>query len=1146
MNNKFLKNYSKEFEAFALSKVFEISDESIHIHLFDREGDLKQFSDNIKFFNRQIEVIIFPSWDCLPYSNTSPRKEIISKRYSALRASKSADKNRKIILMSLDSILQKIIPINEIFSKSFFLCTDQDVNFRSLIEWLEKMGYSRQENVYSVGEYALRGGILDIYVPEIEHPIRLDFFGKKLEKIRTFDPSSQRSNGSIKEVKIFPVSEIILEEQTIDRFRQNYRRTVGTVQMSDRVYNSISEKVLVEGIEHWLPLFTPNLESIFSAFRGASFSYDHDLNVMIDRKWEQIIESRSYDLKADRNNNNKLFLIEPDLHYLSPGEFKKSIRFYHIKKIDEIFTDKLETIYNSTKDFSVERNKEDISLFNEVVKYMRQRLDQRSIILSGASEGSIKRLLNVLKEHDLNITRKIESVTEVDDHTTQIYFAVTQLDMGFSTDQFEIITEKAIFGGKLRSGKAAKRRDFTAVFEDLNSLNVEDLVVHIDYGIGKFRGLKNFEINGVNNDFLEINYAGSDKIFLPVENIELISPLGLSDAKLDKLGSANWQLRKATIKKKIKLIAEKLIKVAAERKLVSTKKVFVQNDLFQEFCNRFPYEETPDQLQSIKDVVEDLSRGNPMDRLICGDVGFGKTEVAIRAAFLMVTDNRQVVLVAPTTLLAKQHYEIFEKRFDSYPIKIKMLSRLTSASDVNNIKEGVSNGDINILIGTHSVINKNLKFINLGLLIVDEEQSFGVGQKEQLKSLFPKVHILTLSATPIPRTLQMAFSGIRDLSLINTPPKNRMPIETNVIEFDRATIRSAIMREIKRDGQVFFVVPRIKDIRAIEDFLNDVLPEIKYMVATGKTNNRELEKTISDFYYGEFDLLVSTNIVGSGLDVQRANTIIIYKAELFGLSQLYQIRGRVGRSNKRAFAYLVTKENANLTKTAKKRLDLIKELNSLVSGFTLSSQDLEMRGSGNILGEEQTGQVNEVGVSLYQEMLQKTINSLKLNKNEGDNSYLEENWSPVIRIPTTARIPEKYIKDSGLRLSFYRRLSNFKTQVELESLLAELIDRFGKLPKEIINLANILKIKEKCKYLEIELLEVGAKGITVKFRDGKVENVTGLLAFIESDKDNVKPTNEKLFIKREKGENLSSAYNLLKNIEKFLKKEAPSKEGASY
>tara|TARA_Y100001933_G_scaffold255738_1_gene299277 strand:- start:518 stop:2104 length:1587 start_codon:yes stop_codon:yes gene_type:complete len=528
-----------------------------------------------------------------------------------------------------------------------------------------------------------------------------------------------------------------------------------------------------------------------------------------------------------------------------------------------------------------------------------------------------------------------------------------------------------------------------------------------------------------------------------------------------------------------------------------------------------------------------------MDRLICGDVGFGKTEVAIRASFIMVTENKQVVVAAPTTLLAKQHTEIFEKRFDGYPIKIKMLSRLTKVLEVDQIEKELSNGDVDILIGTHSVINKNLKFNDLGLVIIDEEQSFGVDQKEQLKSLFPKIHVLTLSATPIPRTLQMAFSGIRDLSLINTPPKNRMPIETNVIDFDQGTIRSAIMREVKRDGQIFFVVPRIKDIRPIEEFLNHYVPEAQYMVATGKTSNTELEKTISAFYYGEFNLLVSTNIVGSGLDIPRANTIIIYRAELFGLSQLYQIRGRVGRSNKRGFAYLVTKEKTSLTENAKKRLNLIKELNSLVSGFTLSSQDLEMRGSGNILGEEQTGQVNEIGVSLYQEMLQKTINSLKLNKNDINGSNLEENWAPVIRIPVTARIPENYIKDSALRLSFYRRLSNFDNRVQLEALLAELIDRFGKLPSDIINLANILKIKEKCKSLEIELLEVGAKGITIKFREGKVENIIGLLAFIESDKNNIKPSNEKLFIKIKKGNPLNISYTLLKNMEKFIKKKAP-------
>ncbi len=1139
MKNKFIENYSKEFQAFALSTIFENSDKSLHIHLLSREGELKQFSDNLKFFNNELDVIVYPSWDCFPYSNISPRKEIVSKRHSALRASKRKSQNRKIILMSIDSILQRIVPVTESNVKSFSIDINQEVDFSRLIEWLEKIGYLRQENVYSVGEYAVRGGILDIFVPEVKYPVRLDFFGTKLEKIRTFDPSSQRSNGSVNNVKIFPVSEIILDEQSIDIFRQNYRRSIGTVKTNDRVYNSISDNVLVEGIEHWLPLFNSKLEPIFSVLSGASLSYDNDLQVMVENKWEQIVESRNFDLKAVSNSDNKLSMLEPSLHYLSPSAFRKAIRFYHINKVDHIFSNKLKKTYSSTKDFAVERNKQDISLFNEVVKYLREGVRKRTMIISGHSEGSIKRLVSVLKEHNLNIVRKIENINQIYDTPRDIYYTVSQLDIGFSTSQFEIITEKAVFGGKLRSGRAAKRRNLTSVFEDLHSLSIKDLVVHIDYGIGMFMGLKNFEINGVNNDFLEINYAGSDKIFLPVENIELISQLGLSDAKLDKLGSANWQMRKATVKNKIKLIAEKLIKVAAERKLVNTKKISLQKDLFQEFCDRFPYEETPDQLQAISDVVKDLSTGNPMDRLICGDVGFGKTEVAIRASFIMVTENKQVVVAAPTTLLAKQHTEIFEKRFDGYPIKIKMLSRLTKVLEVDQIEKELSNGDVDILIGTHSVINKNLKFNDLGLVIIDEEQSFGVDQKEQLKSLFPKIHVLTLSATPIPRTLQMAFSGIRDLSLINTPPKNRMPIETNVIDFDHGTIRSAIMREVKRDGQIFFVVPRIKDIRPIEEFLNHYVPEAQYMVATGKTSNTELEKTISAFYYGEFNLLVSTNIVGSGLDIPRANTIIIYRAELFGLSQLYQIRGRVGRSNKRGFAYLVTKEKTSLTENAKKRLNLIKELNSLVSGFTLSSQDLEMRGSGNILGEEQTGQVNEIGVSLYQEMLQKTINSLKLNKNDINGSNLEENWAPVIRIPVTARIPENYIKDSALRLSFYRRLSNFDNRVQLEALLAELIDRFGKLPSDVINLANILKIKEKCKSLEIELLEVGAKGITIKFREGKVENIIGLLAFIESDKNNIKPSNEKLFIKIKKGNPLNISYTLLKNMEKFIKKKAP-------
>ena len=1136
MVKKNTKYNGLEFEAFLLSRIFEKSNKSTHIHLLSREGELKQFSEILRFFNNEADLFVFPSWDCLPYSNISPGKKIVARRNGVLRSVLKDSKNSKIILLSVDSALQKIVPIDEFIGKRFPLVVGKEVNFNSLVSSLDKFGYTKQANVYSIGEYAIRGGILDIYAPESKNPVRLDFFGKKLESIRTFIPSTQRSNGSIKSTLIFPVSEICLNESLVSTFRQNYRKTVGAFKTDDRVYSSISENKLIEGIEHWLPLFFPRLQSVFSCFAGASLSYDRNFFSAIKSKWEQIVEGRNFDLKSIKNNKNKLAYMEPSSLYLSPSQLKKALSFNDIKEIDLKEDYQLASKYSSTKDFAVERNKENVSLFHEVSKYIRAQQKKRSIILSGHSEGSIQRLLSVLKEYGLFVEKRITNIGQIFSHPNQLFYTVSELDKGFLTPKFEIITEKSIFGGKLRSNKAKKYNKPTAVFEDLNSLNYRDLVVHIDYGIGMFLGLKNFDINGVKNDFLEIKYSGSDKVFLPVENIELISSLGLSEAKLDKLGSANWQLRKATVKKRIKVVAENLIKVAAERKLLNSEKILIQKDIFNEFCDRFPYEETPDQIQAIEDVIKDLSSGNPMDRLICGDVGFGKTEVAIRAAFIMVTENRQVVLASPTTLLAKQHLETFKKRFDGYSIKIEMLSRLTKTSEVNLIKSEIAKGNINIVIGTHSVIRKSLKFDNLGLVIIDEEQSFGVDQKEQLKAIFPKSHVLTLSATPIPRTLQMAFSGIRDLSLINTPPKNRMPIETLVLEFDEGTIRSAVMREIKRDGQIFFVVPRIKDIPTVLNFLDEIVPEVKYMVATGKTSNKELENTISDFYFGGFDLLVSTNIIGSGLDIPKANTIIIFRAELFGLSQLYQIRGRVGRSNKRAFAYLVTKSTASLTDTARKRLDLIKELNSLVSGFTLSSQDLEMRGSGNILGEEQTGQINEVGVSLYQEMLEKTITALKSEKLYGNNNTFEENWSPVIKIPKTARIPESYIEDSSLRLVFYRKISSFKDSIELESLLAELIDRFGKLPKDVINLVNIIKIREKCKELEIESFEVGSKGVTIKFRQGKIRNIEGLLAFIESDKENIVPSNEKIFVKMDRGETLTSSYKLLKIIEKFMKK----------
>ncbi|MDC3067979.1 transcription-repair coupling factor [Paracoccaceae bacterium] len=1144
MTVKFFEKYGREFQAFILSKIFTKTNFDKHVHFISREGDLIQFAEMIRFFNKHIEVLVYPSWDCLPYSNVSPGRDVVSKRYKALKSVFKKTGKQKIFLLSADSALQKIISPSDMLQKSFSLVKGQDLDFSNFITNLEEFGYARQATVYSLGEYSIRGGILDIFVSEKKYPIRLDFFGHKLESIRTFDPSTQLTNGKLETVTIFPVREICLNETLISTFRQNYRKTIGTVKTDDRIYNSISENILVEGTEHWLPLFHNNLQPVIQHLHGSSFSYDNGFTHSIENKWDQIVEGRNFDLK--NLSKSKLALLDPSEMYVSPIDFKKIFNNTDLKVIDLNSFNDFNDHYIPPKDFAIERNKTDTFLFSEIVKYIKARHKKHSIILSGQSQGSVERLLNTFREYGLVFDKKFSNFEEITASSKQLLYSVSQLDDGFSWKNFEIITEKAIFGENLKNKRDRKFSKPTAVFEDLNSINIGDFVVHIDYGIGQFVGLKNIQIDEIKNDFLEIQYFGSDKIFLPVENIDLISPLGLADAKLDKLGSANWQARKANVKKRIKIIAEKLIKVAAKRKLVNSEKISIQKDIWQEFSDRFPYQETPDQLQAIDDVISDFSKGNPMDRLICGDVGFGKTEVAIRASFALVTQGKQVVLATPTTLLAKQHEETFKKRFDGYPIEIRMLSRLTKNHSAREIKIGVGKGDIDILIGTHSVINKKLEFYNLGLAIIDEEQSFGVDQKEQLKSKFPDLHILTLSATPIPRTLQMAFTGIRDLSLINTPPKNRMPIETSVLDFDEGTLRSAILRETNRNGQVFFVVPRIKDIKSIESFLSERIPNINYRVATGKTKNRDLEKTIADFYYGDFDLLVSTNIIGSGIDIPRANTIIIYKAELFGLGQLYQIRGRVGRSNKRAFAYLVTNDIESLTDVAKKRLYLIKELSSLVSGFTLSTQDLEMRGSGNILGEEQTGQMNEVGVSLYQDMLEKTIASLQLDKSTGEKALLEENWSPTIRIPMTARIPESYINDSALRLSFYRRLSSSNASIEIEALLSELIDRFGELPGDIKNLVNVIKIRDMCKSLQIETFEVGNKGITIKFREGKLKNIAGFLAFIESDRESIVPNNEKLFIKTKEKNTLKLSYKILKNLEIYLKKNAPSEEDASY
>jgi transcription-repair coupling factor (superfamily II helicase) len=716
----------------------------------------------------------------------------------------------------------------------------------------------------------------------------------------------------------------------------------------------------------------------------------------------------------------------------------------------------------------------------------------------------------LIEDEGLSETIEIKNGTRLG--KSCLYFAVWALEHGFETDDLTVISEQDVLGDRLIRQRSKKRKADNFLTE-AQSLSPGDLVVHVDHGIGRYHGLEVITAAGASHECLLLEYAEKSRLYLPVENIELLSRYGHEEGLLDRLGGGAWQAKKAKLKQRIREMAERLIRVAAERELRKAPVLNPPEGMWDAFCARFPYQETDDQLAAIGDVLDDLDAGRPMDRLVCGDVGFGKTEVAMRAAFAAAMSGLQVAVIAPTTLLARQHAKNFADRFRGFPLNIRQLSRFVGTKEAEQTRKGLADGTVDIVIGTHAVLAKSVNIKSLGLLIIDEEQHFGVQHKERLKQMRSDIHVLTLTATPIPRTLQLSLSGVRDLSIIGTPPVDRLAIRTFVSEFDAITIREGLLREHYRGGQSFYVVPRISDLPEIEQFLREQCPELTYVVAHGQMAAGELDDRMNAFYDGKFDVLLATTIVESGLDIPTANTIVIHRADMFGLSQLYQIRGRVGRSKTRAYAYLTTKPNAKLTVTAQKRLRILSSLDTLGAGFTLASQDLDIRGAGNMLGEEQSGHMRDVGYELYQSMLEEAI--AKIRSGQSEAVLDDDQWAPQINLGVSVLIPEDYVPDLDVRLGLYRRLSQLSTKVELEGFAAELIDRFGKLPKEVNTLMLIVRIKAMCKKAGIAKLDGGHKGATIQFHNDKFASPQGLVEFISDQRGLAKIKDNKIVIRRD-------------------------------
>jgi transcription-repair coupling factor (superfamily II helicase) len=1055
------------------------------------------------FFAPEIEVFSFPAWDCQPYDRASPTPGVLAERMgtlSRLVRSRGGDRPR-LVITTANAFVQKVPPIGWVSSQALAAAPGNALDMDDLTRWLEHNGFQRTATVRDSGEYAVRGGIIDLHAAGALGPIRLDFFGDTLESIRQFDPETQRSTGTLRALELIPTSEFQMTSGAIRRFRQAYVAAFGAATKGDLLYEAVSEGRRYPGMEHWTPLFHEGMSRLIDYVPGATILFDH---MAMDAARERLAQVADYH-QARRSGLDALAPgatpykpLPPETLYWTGAELDGLSSLVTMTPFSVPEGGSITSVALGARKgriFAAERADAGANVFDAAATHLGAlRKAGKRVVVGAWSDGSRDRLAGVLADHGLGKAEPVRSLASLRALPEGVVgLAVLPLDAGFELADLAIVSEQDILGERMVRAKAPSKRakDFIA---EVGSLSAGDVVVHVNHGIARFVGLKTVTALGSPHDCLELHYHGGDKLFLPVENIELLSRYGGEDSEvqLDRLGGGAWQARKAKLKKRILDMARQLIKIAAARFTREAPKLVANDNAYQDFVAKFPYDATEDQQAAIDAVLDDLSAGRPMDRLICGDVGFGKTEVALRAAYAAAMAGKQVAVVVPTTLLARQHYKTFAERFRGLPLNVVQASRMVSAADLSAAKKGIADGTVDIVVGTHALLGKAIQFRDLGLLIVDEEQHFGVSHKERLKELRAEVHVLTLSATPIPRTLQLALTGVRELSIIATPPVDRLAVRTFISPFDPMIVREALLRERYRGGQSFYVVPRIEDLADVRAFLDAHVPEIKYAVGHGQMAPTELEEVMGRFYEGQFDVLLSTTIVESGLDIPRANTLVVHRADMFGLGQLYQLRGRVGRSKTRAYALLTLPTEKPITPTAEKRLKVLQSLDSLGAGFQLASHDLDIRGAGNLLGDEQSGHIKEVGFELYQQMLEEAVANLKA----GIEEPAEEQWSPTIVTGTPVLIPESYVTDLDLRMGLYRRLSSLETDADIEGFAAEMIDRFGPLPQEVEQLMGIVAIKNLCRRAHIEKVEAGPKGIVVAFRDNRFANPNGLVRYV--------------------------------------------------
>ncbi len=1087
----------------------------VHVALDDVRAAV--LADALAFFAPHVETLAFPAWDCLPYDRISPHTDILGQRIAALSRLGKPFAKPCVVLTSVHAIGQKTLPPEALQEASLYVAVGEALPIEKLRRFLAANGYVAVSTVREPGEFAVRGGIVDLFPPGIEGPVRLDFFGDEVESLRVFDALTQTTTGKIDELSLQPISEVLLNERTIAAFRSGYRALFGAIMENDPLYESVTAGQKFPGMEHWLGLYYPRLVSLFDYAPTSPVTFDCQAEEALLSRWQQIedfYQARLSLYEAGKRSKKKghfvtaykptpvgsLYMDRDSINRLLEG--RAVARFSPFSPADP---QAIDAGGQRGRDFADARGgKPDTDLYTALQAYASgHQAGGRRVALACYSQGSAERLAGLLCANGFHSLAQAASWDEIrKQDIKQISLFILGLEHGFTAPDLAVITEQDVLGDRLT--RPARKLRAAAQFQlELGNMNVGDFVVHAEHGIGRYEGLETIKALDAAHDCVKLIYDGGDKLFVPVENLDVLTRYGSAEsgAPLDKLGGVAWQSRKARVKKRLKDMAEALLKIAAERRMKPGELIQVPGEVYQEFAARFPYPETEDQSRAIQDVLDDLAAGKPMDRLVCGDVGFGKTEVALRAAFAAVQAGLQVAVVVPTTLLARQHYHVFTQRLAGFPVRIAQLSRMAPLAEAKLAKQGLKDGTIDIVIGTHALLGKDISFPRLGLLVIDEEQHFGVKQKERLKELRADVHVLTLTATPIPRTLQLALTGVRELSLIATPPIDRLAVRTFVLPYDPMVIREALMREHYRGGQSFYVCPRIEDLAGVAEELRELVPELKLVTAHGRMSPTALDNIMTAFDARQYDVLLSTNIVESGLDIPNANTIVLHRSEMFGLAQLYQLRGRIGRAKLRGYAYLTYDPGALLSATAQQRLEVIQTLDQLGAGFQLASHDMDIRGAGNLLGEEQSGHIREVGIELYQQMLEDAVAMARAG---GVPDSADERWTPQINLGMSVLIPETYVSDLNVRLVLYRRLAQGVDAEELEAIAAEMIDRFGPLPPEVESLLQTVAIKHLCHQAGVAKVDAGPAGAVIAFHHDRFARPERLVEWIGKKPEKVK------------------------------------------